>query len=240
MIKKITLFQRLNWGQILTILLIGLLLFTNTACTGTRTYARTSDQAPAKSSSKTLDQMRPEIPQGAANSELRRGMNDYSNVDPRFDTSRAAEKSSTLQERVKENLNQKRSDRPEKFVENYRQGAPLSERTQKFTQDVESSVKEAQEGLVKGTQRGLENLQENTQKGAAELTEQAQQAAQTTTEFLEEATEATQEALEQTSKNMGKGIRRSAEDTSDYVQRRARDAAKQTRRTLEDAADAAS
>ncbi len=204
--KLMSFIKKISLGQILSMLLVSLLVISSTACSNTGTYARTSDQ-PRTNFGKTSDQIRPEIPQGATTSKYQGGMNDYSDVDPRMDTSRPETKAKTLGERAERNITQKSVDSPEQFAKNYRQGTPLNERVQKLAEDVKSSVQETQEGLSKGTQRGLENLKSNTQNAAEDISSQTQQTAQDASN-----------ALGKTSERVGRNVSQAARNTADYVQ----------------------
>jgi hypothetical protein len=94
------------------------------------------------------------------------GMNNFSDVDPRAENSEESARRSTdnLIKSSQSNLRRKSINSPEEYVRNYQQGTPLPERVKRLGEDVGSSAQELQEGVTKGTQRGVENLKDNLQK----------------------------------------------------------------------------
>lgn len=156
----------INWlssirlGKVITLFLSAVLLFVSTACGTTGVLAKTSDQ------------VRQEVPKGAVTSPYEGGMNQYSDTDPRRDTSKAEAKAKALVDRSEANIKQKSVDSTEQYVQNYKEGTPLGKRIQNIGEDVGGSTKELTKGLNKGTQKGVDNLKDNTQN-AVEGTKQA-------------------------------------------------------------------
>jgi hypothetical protein len=185
--KLIAFLKGIRLGQVLPIFLAGLLLLVSTACSNGGPLARGANQATGR----TSDQIRPEVPRVDLNSKYQGGMNDYSDVDPKFqDTSGAEAKAKALRDRVERNITTKSVDSPEQYAENYRQGTPLGQRVKNLTDDISGSTKEAQKGVAKGTQRGSENLKQNTQNASEDLAASARDTAKNTQRTLKDASDA--------------------------------------------------
>jgi hypothetical protein len=87
------------------------------------------------------------------------GMNNYSDVDPRMDTSRAAAKTDRL---INQADTRSRTDtNPLKEVKKELDRKSLKERAEDFTDSIGRSAKETTDGVAEGTQRGFKNLKEN-------------------------------------------------------------------------------
>lgn len=170
--------------RILTVFLAGLLVIFTTACS----------DGPANA----LDRNgRPEVPSNAVSSPYRGGMNGYSDVDPRANTSGVKSKAEDIVRKAEGNI-QKGADSFDKYAENYRQGTPLNERVENLTEDVTESAKNTAKGVVKGMQRGGENLKENTQnaaQSAPNLVENAKENASTLKSKADQALDSSQRAF---------------------------------------------
>jgi len=170
----------INWlksirpRQVITVFLSSLLLFVSTACNNTpKVLAKTGpgnntrQEVPSGlqdvGAGRGKDN-RPEVPKVVQSNPYEKNtMNEYSEVDPRTDTSKLGAKAKALVDNAERNINTKGIDSPEQYVENYRSGTPLGERVRRIGEDVSNSAKDVTEGVSKGTQKGLENVKENTQ-----------------------------------------------------------------------------
>ncbi|MBD2251113.1 hypothetical protein [Nostoc parmelioides] len=105
------------------------------------------------------------------------GMNNFSDVDPRSEVGEktAETQAKALRDNAKRNVDEKGIDSTEQYVRNYRQGTPFGERVKNLGEDIGSSAEEVREGVVKGTQRGLENIKENTQNAGEDLVKKGKQ-----------------------------------------------------------------
>ncbi|HEY9850918.1 MAG TPA: DUF6658 family protein [Leptolyngbyaceae cyanobacterium] len=171
--KVISVFKRFNFLRVLTVVFAGLILFVTTAC-GSNLQAKALSNNP-----------RPEVPNNAVTNRYEGGMNDFSDVDPRFDASRSQTKANDAIGKAEGNLT-KRADSPEQYARNYRSGTPLGERVQNLAEDVSESTKELTTGVAKGTQRGIHNVKENSQdaaEGVADTTERAASNAKKNAEY---------------------------------------------------------
>ena len=174
----------INWlksirpGKVIAVFLSSLLLFVSTACNNTpKVLANTG--GPGNNTRQEVPSglqdvgagsgkdARPEVPSEVKSNPYEKNtMNEYSEVDPRTDTSRADAKAKALVDNAERNINTKGIDSTEQYVENYRSGTPLGERVRRIGEDVSNSAKEVTEGVSKGTQKGLENVKGNTQDAA--------------------------------------------------------------------------
>lgn len=200
--------------RVLTVLVAGILVFISTACNTPTTQAKTLDSNP-----------RPEVPDRAVTSPYEGGMNSYSDVDPRRDTTGVDTKAQNLINRAEENLS-KRADSLDQYARNYRSGTPLGERIQNLGEDIGSSTQELTEGVAKGTQRGVRNLKANTQNAAEDTAKSANKAAENIKQNTEYAV-----------KDAANKARQAVDNSSNFVDDKINEAAKNTQRTLSDKVD---
>src|SRR4028119_2117725 len=139
--------------RIVTAFLVGLLVFVSTACSGNVL-------------AKTADEIREEVPSTAVTNEYKGGMNDYSDVDPRFNPSGANTKAKGLVDNAQKNIDAKSVDSVDQYVENYRSGTPLGERVKRIGEDVGEATGNVKEDVSKGANENLQNTKE-TAKDAA-------------------------------------------------------------------------
>ncbi|MFB2897116.1 DUF6658 family protein [Aerosakkonemataceae cyanobacterium BLCC-F50] len=150
--------------RVLTVFLAGVLVIVTTACS----------DGPANALDKNG---RPEVPSNAVSSPYRGGMNGYSDVDPRANTSGLNSKANDLVNKAEGNI-QKGADSFEKYADNYTSGTPLNERVENLTKDIGESTKNTAKDVTKGTQRGVENLKGNTQNAAKSVPNVVEEATQ--------------------------------------------------------------
>lgn len=156
--------KRLNIFRVLTVFLAGVILFVSTACSPANLQAK---------GLKAGNNPRPEVPENAITNTYEGGMNDFSDVDPRFDTSRADAKGEELINKAKHNI-QKSVDSAEQYGRNYKSGTPVGERIENLGEDISESTKELTKGFTKGTERGIENIKSNTQDAADDVAKSAE------------------------------------------------------------------
>lgn len=168
--------KNIRLDRILTVFLVGILLFVSTACSGNVL-------------AKTADEVREEVPGSAVTSPYKGGMNDYSDVDPRKNTSAAEAKAKGLVDNAQSNL-QKRADDPEQYVENYRGGAPLGERVQKIGENIGQAAENVKQDLSKGTQENAQNVKQTSQSAAKNVKKGTQEATAKTSEAAQNAGDA--------------------------------------------------
>lgn len=138
------------YKTVLSFLAIALLV-TTTACNGSEVATKTNlDNPPA---GKITELYKPIAP---AEGE----MNNYSDVDPRVDTSKVDAKAERLIKQAK-SLERKDTNPLEQIQKNFdRKG--IQERIDDTVDSVGQSAQETAEGISKGTRKGLANIKENT------------------------------------------------------------------------------
>ncbi|HEY9692698.1 MAG TPA: DUF6658 family protein [Oculatellaceae cyanobacterium] len=147
-------FKNLRIGKVITVFLSAIILFVSTACGSTGVMA------------KTADQVRPEVPSESQTSRYKGGMNDFSDVDPRKDTSEAAAKTKGLIDNAESNVidqsgsvggNTKRI--LEKKAENARD---FNKNIDRSTDKAKDKAQGTVEDFAQGTKKGTQNIKENT------------------------------------------------------------------------------
>ena len=216
MIKMIDSLKSIRLDRIITAFLVGILVFVSTACSG-GVLAKTTDQIP---SSKTADQIREEVPSSAVTNEYKGGMNDYSDVDPRFNPSGANTKAKGLVDNAKKNIDQKSVDSVEQYVENYRSGTPLGERVKRIGEDVGEAADNVKEEASKGTKENLQNTKETAKDTAKKANRATDDFADASKSKVKSDINNTQRSLDDaadTSESLGDKIKQSARDAADAV-----------------------
>ncbi|MEH2215686.1 MAG: hypothetical protein V7K72_00860 [Nostoc sp.] len=195
--------KAMNWLKnirplkVLTVLLVGIFLFTAQACGAPGVASQ-----PPQPGSQAPNTERYDPTKDYPLSSPAGGINNFSDVDPRARDEKAAnDKAEALVKNAQKNIEQKGIDSREQYGRNFQQGTPLGERVKKLGEDIGSSADEVREGLVKGTQRGFENLKGNTQNAAEDLTKNVQRGAE----------------------DAGKNVQRTAEDAGNTVKRTVKD-----------------
>jgi ElaB/YqjD/DUF883 family membrane-anchored ribosome-binding protein len=251
--KVISWVKSIRLGKIITVFLSAILLFVSSACNSTGVLA------------KTADQVREEVPEGALTSPYKGGMNDYSDVDPRKDTSGAEAKAKELIDNAEGNI-QKSANNFDQYSRNYQSGTPLGERVRRLGEDVKTSADEVTEGVAKGTQRGIENLKGNAQNAAEGTKGAAENVKENTKDAGRDFAKGTKRAADKLSGNsnpgrdLAEGTKRAADNvkentkdagrdlvdsakeaaskTAGYVQDKANEAASTAQRAFDKASDA--
>lgn len=172
--KLIAWLRNIQISRIVTAFAAGILLFISTACNSGSTMANPVNPV------KTADQIREEVPSGAVTSKYKGGMNDYSEIDPRFNESEAQTKAKALVDKTERNVIDQTDDLGtntkrilDKKGEN---AADFGKNLKGSTEETKDKTHESVRDFVKGTKRGTENLKDNTAdvaKDAAKGTQQA-------------------------------------------------------------------
>jgi uncharacterized protein YjbJ (UPF0337 family) len=217
--------KNIRLERVLTAFLVGLLLFVSSACSN-------------KVQAKTADQIREEVPSNAVTNQYKGGMNNYSDVDPRKNTTEANTKAKALVDNAKKNINEKSVDSLEQYGQNYRSGTPIGERVKRIGEDVSNSVENLKENVSKGTQKNLrqtqglvddvktqaiqtkENAKDATKDAAKSVKRAVSDVSQAGESKINQGVKSTQRALEDTadaSDNLGKKIKGGAQDVADTV-----------------------
>ena len=204
--KRIVAFlKRLKLDKVVTVFMAGMLLFISAACSNTpRALAKTSDQ------------IREEIPKGAVTSEYRGGMNDYSDVDPRRDTSAADRKAQALVSNAQRNLKN-----PNQTGDNLREAVENApDKIGEFGDNVKETAQRNAREFAENAKTGSENLRENTR------------------DFLEGAKETAQDTADRIGNKVSQDIN-TTQRAFENAAERGKDIARQGQQAAEDAASAA-
>lgn len=193
----------IQMDRILTVFLVGLLLFVSTACS-------------SGASAKTADEVRKEVPGSAVTNQYKGGMNDYSDVDPRQDIKQAQTKAKALVDNAQKNIDQKSVDSTEQYVENYRNGTPLGERVRRIGENVGRAAENVKDDVSKGTQENLQNAQDVAHK-SKENADKAANAAQSKVKSDIRNTKQTLDKAADAGENLGDKIKRAAQNAADAI-----------------------
>jgi ElaB/YqjD/DUF883 family membrane-anchored ribosome-binding protein len=209
--KVIAWLKSIRLERVLTVFLAGILLLVSTACGGNKVLAKTADDA------------RQEVPSGAVTSPYQGGMNDYSDVDPRTDTSEAQAKAKALVDNAQRNIDEKSVDSAQQYVENYRSGTPLGERVRRIGENVGEAAEDVGEKAAKGSR-------ENAQK----VGETAEDVSQSAKQSAKETADAAQSKVKSDIEN----TKRAAENTADAAKSKVSRDIDRAQGAVENAADA--
>ena len=147
------------YKTVVTFLAVALLV-TVTACGGTNQTAKIEKVDVDPSTGKNVELYRPLTqPKG--------GMNNYSDVDPRVDTSKVEAKADRLIKKTEDLV--KKDTNPFKEIGKKLDKKGLPERAEDLSKDVTRSAKETADGVAKGTEKGFGNLKENTKSFADDV-----------------------------------------------------------------------
>lgn len=126
------------------------LLVTTTACSGSEVAAKTNLENPP--AGKITELYKPITPPVG-------GMNNYSDVDPRVDTTKMDAKADRLVKQA-QGLEQKDTN-PLKQIEKELDRKGIKERVEDTADSVSQSAKDTAEGVSAGTRKGFANVKEN-------------------------------------------------------------------------------
>lgn len=233
--KLIAWLRNIQISRIVTTFAAGILLFISTACNSGSTMANPVNPV------KTADQIREEVPSRAVTSEYKGGMNDYSEVDPRFDDSEAKAKAKALVDKTERNVIDQTDDLGtntkrilDKKGEN---AADFGKNLKGSTEETKNKTQESVRDFVKGTQRGTENLKDNTAdvaKDAAKGTKQATEDAKGSTKSF--ASDAKENIKNAGSDQIDKADN-ARESAGGYLQKKVNEAANSAKQALNNAVD---
>jgi hypothetical protein len=213
--KVINWLKNIRLDRVLTICLVGILVFVTTACSG-------------GASAKTADQVREEVPGSALTNEYKGGINSYSDVDPRQSTTGAEAKAKALVDNAQRNIDEKGIDSTEQYVENYRTGTPLGERTRRLGEDVGEAAKNVTEDVSKGVQKNTQQTKATAQDTAEKAKSTAQDAAVNTKQAADKTSRTAQSKVNEGVKGAQQGVddaTDAGESLGDKIKQAAQDAA---------------
>lgn len=206
--RLISWLKSIRLERIVAVFLASILLMVTTACNN-GVQAKTADDVKASN-------LRKEVPSGAVSSPYEGGMNDYSDVDPRKNSTEANAKAKGLVDNAQRNIDEKSIDSPEQYVENYRSGTPLDQRVRNLGEDIGESAKDVTNQAAKGQKENARNIQNATQSAA----NKADQASNAATSKANEAAKNVQGVASdagEKAENLGDKIKRAAQNTADAL-----------------------
>ncbi len=229
MSKVISFFKSIRLVQLLTVFLAGILVIFTTACNG-NAQAKTP---PTDAGPNPVGQTQP----------YEGGMNNFSDTVPGQAAKGTAEKTKALIDRAEKDINTKRVDSVDQYVDNYRSGAPIQERTQNIldnvkgaADDVTGDAKGAVDKAAKAGDRTVDKAKEvgnKAQRGAYNIKENTRQAGR------DAARDAgnTADTVKDKADDVARGGSRTIEDATKSVKRAVNDAATNVKRAAKDAID---
>jgi hypothetical protein len=226
MSKVISFFKSIRLVQFLTVFLAGTLVIFTTACNG-----NAQAKMPAKDAGPNpVGQTQP----------YEGGMNNFSDTAPGQAAKGTAERTKALIDRAEKDINTKRVDSVDQYVDNYRSGAPIQERTKTIVDNVKgaaadatSDAKGAVDKAARAGDRATKEVGDKAQRGAYNIKENTKQAGKDAGRNAEE----TADAIKDKGDNIAKGASRSVEDAAKSVKRAVDDAATNVKRAAKDAID---
>jgi hypothetical protein len=138
------------------------ILVATTACDGTEVASKSNlDNPPPGTITELYKPITPEVG----------GMNKYSDIDPRIDTSKVDAKAERLIKKAKNS--EGRDINPLENIKKEFDRKGIQERVKDTADSVSKSAQETVDGISKGTSKGLANLKENTSSFKDEIKESA-------------------------------------------------------------------
>ncbi|MBD2021515.1 hypothetical protein H6F43_15150 [Leptolyngbya sp. FACHB-36] len=199
--------------QVLMVVLAGVLLLVGTACSRVA-----SAKVPAN------DRMVPGQVQ-----PFEGGMNNFTDVDKtRLDTSEVDAKAKALTDRVKTNIDEKRADNVDQYVENYRTGTPLNERVENIGKDARRGAENATDDVKQATDR----LGDKTARTADDAKSTADRVGNQTGRALDNVKDNTKAAA----RNVPSDTKSAIDKAASAVKDKADDASRSTKRAIDKAA----
>ncbi len=260
--RLIAALKRIRLGQILTAFLAGVLLFVSTACSSGKVQAETPNRRPEVPAGLQAvpgkKNPRPEVPDEANTSTFSKGgMNDFSDVDPRINTSPASEKAKALVDNAEKNMIDQTSNLGEntkRILDKKGENAQdFGENLKRSTEETKEKARGAAEDVAKETKQTVEDAKNATRdatrdltKGVNQTAEDLKQTVKANTPDPEDLTRGVKQAAKNVKENTASAAtdvvdkaQRTAEETSDTFQDKVNQVLKGTQKTLYKAGDAA-
>jgi hypothetical protein len=174
--------RRISLKKVVVAIALGIFFFTGinlgsaNAVSGGSDQAYKSSQDPSLYESKVLDD-------NATNVPTQRGMNGFSDVDPRLDTRAIDQKAKFLKENAKRNINNATGN----VAENARRVA--DDASGKLDNLDTQDIQEGSRRIAQRAQSGVDRLREGTKKGAENVKENAKDAARSAPGIFKQALE---------------------------------------------------
>jgi ElaB/YqjD/DUF883 family membrane-anchored ribosome-binding protein len=173
-------------------------------------YRQDKDNVPAGQVTEFYDSIQP----------VEGGMNNYSDIDPRQDTSKADAKAKKLVQQASHPEADKFSN-PLDAVKKELADEPIPERVQKFSKDIGDSVKKLAKDTSDESQKGIKNIKDNSKSFAENTKSTAESNVDRLTQNLKSTADDTSDVVKQAI-DKSVGINHDGIDqTEDYIQKKA-------------------
>ncbi len=140
------------------------------------------------------------------------GMNTYSDVDPRQNTSKTDAKAKALIQKAS-HLDAKKYDNPLDAVKQELADKPISERIQEFSDNVSKSTQETADNVSNETQKGLNNLSDSSK----ELQSKTKSAAEDLSQKAQKTAENTSDAVNKTAQKMANKTQQGVDEVQSFI-----------------------
>lgn len=187
-------FSSFRLAKALTVVVLGLLVITTTACNPSSPQASNVGSGGTTYNDKVIQNPGLREYTDRQDGKSRPDLGSYrdESAQDRLSTKAKAE---DLTQRAKQNI--KKSDSPEDFAREYRSGTPLGERVKNITDSVGKAASETADDASEGARKGARNLQRNTENAA--------------------------DAVQDRAGDVQRSAKRSADNATDFAQDRASD-----------------
>lgn len=166
-------------------------------------YRENTDNAPEGQITELYKVIQPEVG----------GMNTYSDVDPRQDTSKTDAKAKALIQKAS-HLEAKKYDSPLDAVKQELSDEPIAERVQKFSKNVGKSTQKTADGLSNEVQKGLNNLSE----GSQDLRNKTQSATEELSKSAQKTAKNTSDIVKNTAQNIAGKTQQGVDEVQDFIE----------------------
>ncbi len=203
--KLVSIFKSIRLRQVLTVFLAGVLLMITTACAGNAQAKVPQGNTPGNAGSNPVGQNQP----------YEGGMNNFSDTAPGQAAKGTAAKTKALIDRAESDINTKGIDSVDQYVDNYRSGAPLGERTKKLTDNVKEGAKNAADDV-----KGLgDRVSDSASQVGDSATRGAKNAAENIKDNTKDAAKRTSFGIKDTVKNAAQATENAAKSANQKVQK---------------------
>jgi ElaB/YqjD/DUF883 family membrane-anchored ribosome-binding protein len=148
------------------------------------------------------------------------GMNNYSDVDPRQNTSKADAKAKKLV-RQASHPEADKFDNPLDAVKKELADEPIPERVQKFSKDIGNSAKKLAKDTSDESQKGIKNIKENSKSFAENTKSTAESTADRLTQNLQNTADDTSNVVKQTADKLISKTQNGVDKTQNFIQNKA-------------------
>jgi ElaB/YqjD/DUF883 family membrane-anchored ribosome-binding protein len=173
-------------------------------------YRQDKDNVPAGQVTEFYDSIQP----------VEGGMNNYSDVDPRQDTSKADSKAKKLVQQAS-HPEARKFDNPLDAVKKELADEPIPDRVQQFSKDIGNSAKKLAKDTSDESQKGIKNIKENSKSFAENTKSTAESNADRLTQNLKNTADDTSNIVKQTADKLISKTQNNIDKAQDFIQNKA-------------------